>query len=199
MQVAGIVLAAGRSTRMGRNKLLVELGGESLVRRAARAALEAGLDPVLVVVGHEAERVAAGLAGLRCAAVPSPRHARGLNASLDAGVAAVPDACAAAVVVLGDMPLVGAATVSALLARHAATGAPVVASRYGGVPAPPVLYARAVLPELRGGEGDGRGREVLSRHAGEVAWVDWPAEALADVDDPSDLAAARGAASGERP
>jgi molybdenum cofactor cytidylyltransferase len=191
VQVAGIVLAAGSSTRMGANKLLLRIGGEPLVRRAARAALDAGLAPVVVVLGHEAEAVGDELAGLGCAAVRNPRHALGLNTSLDAGIAAVAQDADAAVVLLADMPLVTSAMVRALVERHRGTGAPLVASRYGGVVAPPALYARAVFAELRGGEGEGRGREVLRRRAGEVAFADFPAEALADVDEPGDLERAR--------
>lgn len=187
MRVAGIVLAAGRSTRMGRNKLLIEAGGERLVRRAVRAALEGGLEPVLVVLGHEAPLVAAALDGLPVTAVHAPRHALGLDASLDAGVGAVPADAAAAVVLLGDMPLVTGEMVRALVERHRATGAPLVASRYGGTVAPPALYARPVLPELRGGEGEGRGRELLRRRRQEAAFVDWPSARLADVDAPGDL------------
>ncbi len=191
MKVAGIVLAAGRSSRMGVNKLLLRIDGEPLVRRAARAALDAGLDPVLVVLGHDADLVSRELDGLPCVRVENARHALGLATSLDAGVAAVPADAAAAVVLLGDMPLVDAAMIRALLDRHRATGAALVASRYGAVVAPPALYAREVLGELRGGEGDGRGREVLNRRASEVAWVEWPEAALADVDVPGDLERAR--------
>ena len=187
MKVAGIVLAAGRSTRMGRNKLLLRFEGESLVRRAARTALQAGLDPVLVVVGHEAERVGAELAGLPCLAVPNGRHDLGMNTSIDAGVGAVPADADAAIVLLADMPLVTAEMLRTLVARHRATGAALVASRYGAAVAPPALYGRAVLHELEGGQGDGRGRELLRRRREEVAWVDWPAAALADVDEPGDL------------
>ena len=188
---AAIVLAAGSATRMGRNKLLLEVGGESLVRRAVRTAREGGLDPVLVVVGHEAERVSAELRGLSCRIVPNPRHALGMSTSLGAGVAAVPSGVEAAVVLLADMPFVEPAMIRALVARHRESGAPVVASRYGTVAAPPTLYARAVFPELAGGEGEGRGREVVRRHAGEAAFVDWPASALADVDEAADLERAR--------
>ncbi|HET8542032.1 MAG TPA: nucleotidyltransferase family protein [Anaeromyxobacter sp.] len=191
MTVAGIVLAAGHSTRMGANKLLLPIEGEPLVRRAARAALEGGLDPVLVVLGHEAERVREALGGLPCVAVPNARHALGLNTSLDAGIAAVPEGAAAAVVLLGDMPLVTADMIRTLVARHRETGAALVASRYGAVVAPPALYGRAVFDALRGAEGDGRGREVLCRRASEVVWVDWPSAALADVDAPDDLERAR--------
>jgi molybdenum cofactor cytidylyltransferase len=187
VKVAGIVLAAGRSTRMGRNKLLLIFEGESLVRRAARTAFQAGLDPVLVVVGHEAERVEAELAGLPCLTVPNGRHDLGMNTSIDAGVGAVPADADAAIVLLADMPLVTAEMLRTLVVRHRATGAPLVASRYGAAIAPPALYGRAVLHELEGGQGDGRGRELLHRRREEVAWVDWPAAVLADVDEPGDL------------
>ena len=185
MKVAGIVLAAGAARRMGSNKLLMALEGESLLRRAARRALEAGLDPVVVVVGHEAERARAELHGLGCTAVDNPEHARGIATSLSAGVRALPAEAEAAVVLLADMPLVDAAMIRAVVARHAETGAPVVASRYGEATAPPTLYHRSLFPELSGGEG--RGREVVRRHRGEAAWVDWPEAALADVDVPGDL------------
>ncbi len=198
MRVAGILLAAGAATRMGQNKLLLEVEGEALVRRAARRALEAGLDPVIVVLGHEAERVRGALEGLACRAVVATAHARGMNASLAAGVAAVPAEAKAAVVLLADMPRVDAAMIRMVVVRHAETGAPVVASRYGEVTAPPTLYARAVLPELTGGEGDGRGREVVRRHAGRAAFVPWPAAALLDVDLPEDLARVRRAEEAER-
>ncbi len=191
MSVAGIVLAAGRSSRMGENKLLLPVGGESLVRRAVGAAVEAGLEPVLVVVGHEAERVRAELEGLACTFVPNLRHSLGMNTSLDAGVAAVPPDASAAVVLLADMPLVTPEMIRALLERHRASPAAPVSARYGAVPAPPALYPRALLSALRGGEGDGRGREVLRAHAREVEWVDFPGRALEDVDEPADLERAR--------
>ncbi len=191
MSVAGIVLAAGSATRMGRNKVLLHLGGEPLVHRATRAALGAELSPVLVVVGHEAERVRAAVADLPCEVVENPRHALGMSTSLDAGVAAVPAGAAAAVVLLADMPFVSAEMIRAVVARHLETGAPIVSSRYEDVAAPPTLYARAVFPELRGGEGEGRGRDVVRRRAAEVAWADWPASALADLDREQDLDEAR--------
>jgi molybdenum cofactor cytidylyltransferase len=189
MATAGIVLAAGAATRMGENKLLLRLGDESLLRRAVRVAVEADLSPVVVVLGHEAERARAELHGLRCEAVVNPRHALGLATSLDAGLAALPGAVDAAVVLLADMPRVDARMVRTVALRHRTSGAPLVASRYGpgAVQAPPILYARRLFAELRGGEGEGRGREVVRRHAAEVAWVSWPEEALADVDRPGDL------------
>ena len=197
MKVSAVILAAGASSRMGENKLLAAVSGEPLLRRAVGSAVAAGLDPVLVVLGHEAARVEQALAGLPCQAVQNPRFAGGLNTSLDAGIAAVPPDAAAAVVLLADMPFVAPAMIAALVARFAETGAPLVASRYGEVQAPPTLYARALFPELRGGEGDGRGREVTRRHRGSASFVDWPAAALADVDVAGDLERARAQLDGE--
>jgi len=180
--VAGIVLAAGASTRFGGNKLLLRIRGESLARRAVAAALDAGLDPVVVVLGHEAGRVRAELSGLAVHEVVNPDYARGMNTSLRAGVAALPENASAAVVQLADMPRVTAEMLSRLVERFIETGAPVVASDYEGVHAPPTLYARALFGELGGPDGDGSGKRVVRRHESEVVRVPWPAEALADVD-----------------
>lgn len=191
MRIAGIVLAAGSASRMGTNKLLLRLRGESLVRRAARAAVEAGLDPVLVVLGHEADLARAELAGSGSVPVLNARHALGMSTSLDAGVAAVPADASAAVVLLADMPFVAAGMVRAVVDRYGEDAPPIVASRYGAVSAPPVLYARSLFTELRGGTGEGRGREVVQRHADEIAWLEWPRAALADLDEPDDVDRAR--------
>jgi molybdenum cofactor cytidylyltransferase len=192
VEIAGVVLAAGRSTRMGANKLLLPYQGEQLVRRTVRAAIEGGLEPVLVVLGDDAAHVATALAGLSCLVVPNARHALGLNTSLDAGLAAVHPDRSAAMVLLADMPRVTPELVSALVARRRETRPRIVASRYGQVVAPPILYDRTLFAELSGAEGDGRGREVLARHLDEVVYVDAPPGALLDVDAPGDLEAAGG-------
>ena len=196
MAISGILLAAGSATRMGRNKLLLELEGEPLVRRAARAGLEAGLDPLLVVVGHEAESVREALTGLACRFIVNLDWRQGQSTSVSAGAAAVPPEAEAAVVLLADMPFVDAAAVRAVVSRWRDTGAPLVSCRYGEVPAPPTLYCRPLLAELQGGQGEGRGREVVRRHRESAAWVDRPAAALADVDFPEDLESVRMAVEG---
>jgi len=192
---AGIVLAAGTSSRMGgRNKLLLEVGGEPLVRRAVGAALEGGLDPVVVVVGHEAGRVREALAGLGCRVVDNPDYERGMTTSLRAGVAALPEGTPAAVMILADMPRVTAGMLAELAAAHAAAEPsgrpPVVLSEYGGVLAPPTLFDRALLPELLALPDDRCPRSVVKRHRDAAAVLRWPAAALADLDRPEDLPAA---------
>jgi molybdenum cofactor cytidylyltransferase len=190
-EVAGVVLAAGSSTRFGGNKLLAQVGGEPLVRRAARMALAAGLSPVLVVTGHEAALAEMALTGLACRAVRNPDHARGQGTSLRAGLDALPPAVAGAVVLLADMPLVTIEMVAALVARWREGDAALVASRYGGAdedatPAPPTLYDRSLFAELTE-PGDRPGRAVVQRHRASAAWLRWPAEAALDLDAPEDL------------
>jgi len=191
MGTAGIVLAAGTSTRMGENKVLLRVGGEALVRRAVRAALEGGLEPVVVVLGHEASRVGAELAGLPCRIVSNPAYASGMNTSLEAGLGALPGETTSAVVLLADMPFVDAAMVRSLLVQGGESDAPLVVSRYGGVMAPPTLYRRSLFAELRHREGEGRGREVVRLHEAEAAFVDFPPQALLDVDVAEDFERAK--------
>ncbi len=185
--VAGVVLAAGSSTRMGRNKLLLRVGGEALVARAARRAAAAGLDPVLVVLGHEAERVGRELDGVPCRRILNAEHATGQASSFRAGIAAVPEEAPAAVILLADMPHVTSGMIAALVERYRRTGAALVVSEYAGVHAPPTLYDRSLFAEIRAMSGDGCGRQVVRRHRAGAEAVAWPAERLADLDEPKDL------------
>lgn len=185
--VAGIVLAAGLSSRMGQNKMLIELGGETLVRRAVSTAIAAGLDPVLVVVGHDSERVRRELGGLSCTPVFNPEYVRGMQSSLKAGLGALPSAAGAAAVLLGDMPLVDAEMVRALVDAFRRGGAPLAVSLYGEVVAPPIVYARTLFPELRALEGEGCGKRVVKQHRAEAIELRWPEETLTDLDSPADV------------
>lgn len=192
--VAGILLAAGESTRMGRNKLLLRLEGETLLRRAARRALSAGLDPVIAVLGREVEAGREALAGLACRIARNPEPGAGMGRSIAAGLAALPEASRAAVVLLADMPLVEASMIAALVERFLAGGAPLVASRYGEVLAPPTLFARELFAELAGEAGEGRAGALRRRLGERAAVVDQPAGAVLDVDRDEDLELARSGA-----
>src|SRR5262249_56729170 len=133
-RVAAIVLAAGRSTRMGGpNKLLAEIGGRPLVRIAVEQALASRARPMIVVTGHQRERVEQALKGLDATLVHNPDFAQGLSTSLKAGIAAVPADGARAIVCLGDMPPGGAALIDRVLgAFDPAPGALVVLPGVGG-------------------------------------------------------------------
>jgi len=184
--VAGVVLAAGSSSRMGRNKLLFDLGGEPVVRRAVRSTLRAGLDPVVVVLGHEADAVRAALVSLPCQFVVNPRYAEGMNSSVCAGIAALPPDVGAGVVLLADMPFVSAEMIATLVERYRTGDASLILSEYDGVQAPPTLFDRSLFAELAGPEGKGCGKRLRRRHPDQVTTVSWPAAALADLDVPGD-------------
>jgi molybdenum cofactor cytidylyltransferase len=195
--IAGVVLAAGTSSRMGRNKLFLELGGETVVHRAVRRAKEAGLDPLVVVVGHEADRTRTAIEGLDAITVLNPDYQAGVNSSLRAGIRAVSATDArAAVVILADMPFVTADMFETLIGEYRTSTAPLVVSDYAGVNAPPVLYDRSLFPELEVSEGQGCGKHVVKRHRHEARSVVWPAEALADLDVPGDVERVSAAAEG---
>ena len=187
--VAGIVLAAGTSTRMGRNKLFFELEGETILRRAVGTAAAAGLDPVLVVLGHEADRARGELTGLPCQPVLNPDYARGQSSSLRAGIAAVPARSAAAVVTLADMPFVTATMIATAIDRYQERGALLVVSITAVARRRPLRpLAVAEILALDGGE---CGRHVVKRHRAETLAVAWPAAALADLDVPDDYERAK--------
>jgi molybdenum cofactor cytidylyltransferase len=189
--VAAVVLAAGSSTRMGRNKLLLDLGGETLVRRSVRAAVEAGVDEVVVVLGHEEPRVRAELAGLACTPIVNADHAQGAGTSVRTGVRHVSGVADAVVIVLADMPFVTAQMIATLVERYRATRPSLVASHYGDVQAPPTLYDRALFAELLQIPGERCAKQVVRRHEREAVVVAWPESALRDIDVPADYEGAR--------
>jgi molybdenum cofactor cytidylyltransferase len=173
---------------MGSNKLLLDLQGESVLRHAARRALAGGLAPLLVVLGHQAERARRELSGLPCETVLNAGYERGISSSLQAGVAALPAQAAAAMVLLADMPHVTAPMIAEMVARYRATSAPLVISDFAGVNAPPMLYDRSLFGELLTATGEGCGRQIVKRHRSAAEVLAWPAAALADLDVPDDYA-----------
>ena len=200
-----IVLAAGRSTRMGgANKLLENVHGIPLVGHAARAALASRARPIVVVTGHQPERIAAALAGLGIALVHNPDYATGLASSLKAGIEALPQGVEAAAILLGDMPFVTGALVDGLLdgfmgatpvaGGHSRGDEPVVAAvpvrqgRWGN----PVVLGRALFPNVANLSGDSGARRLLEARRGGVVEVVMDDEAVAlDIDTPDALAEAR--------
>ena len=184
--IAGVVLAAGNSTRMGRNKLLLELDGEPVIRRAVGRALDAGLSPIIVVMGFEADRVRGALSGLTHHEVINTDFEAGINSSVRLGIAAVPDQAIAAVVMLPDMPFVTTSMLETLMARYRESEAPLVISRYGDVNAPPMLHGRLLFPEFDRPDGEGCGKHVVRRHRDDAVVVECDPAALADLDVPED-------------
>lgn len=185
--IAAIILAAGAATRMGRPKQLLDWGGRPLVRLAAEQALASGLAPVLVVVGAAADEVSAALAGLPVEIVPCPEYAAGQSASLRAGVAALPEDAAAAVIMLADQPFVTAAIVARLADEWRVRQAPIVAPLYRGVRGNPVLFDRAIFAELLVVTGDRGARAAVAADPARVLAVPFDDDRpLADIDTPEE-------------
>jgi molybdenum cofactor cytidylyltransferase len=189
--VAAIVLAAGRATRMGSQKMLLELEGRSLVQRVADAALRSRAAKTVVVVGHEAGPVTDQLAGRPVTVVVNPDYAAGMSTSLQAGIRAA-GACDAAIILLGDQPYVTARLLDELIEAFVETGKAVVRPLVGARPANPVLLSATLFPEIFAQQGDVGGREIIARHADEVGLVAMDDLTLVvDIDSPEDYEKAK--------
>src|SRR5215470_10074741 len=193
-QTAAIMLAAGRSTRMGGpNKLLASIAGKPLVRIAVEQALASRAEPVIVVTGHERSRVEAALSDLNVRLVHNPDYAQGLSTSLKAGLGAVPDNVDSAIVCLGDMPQVTTALIDRLMATFDPKGnAHVVVPTIGGKRGNPVVWSRQFFPELMRLDGDVGARHLIGANADVVVEVSVEdTGVLIDVDTPEALVAVR--------
>jgi len=195
--VDAIVLAAGRSRRMGQaNKLLAEVDGEPMVARVVRTLRGSRVREVIVVTGHQAEPVRGALEGSGARIVHNPDFEQGMSTSLAAGLGALAPGADGALIALGDMPLLRPPHVEALLeAFDPLEGRAVVVPTHRGKRGNPVLWAARFFPEMRALAGDVGARALFLAHAGEVCEVPIDDEAvLVDVDTPEALAALHGEA-----
>ncbi len=189
--VAGILLAAGTSSRYGEvNKLLVDLEGEPLVRHAARTLLDSGVSPVVVVLGYEAGRVRDALAGLDVETVENPDYQEGQATSVRRGIEAlraletVPEA---AVFALGDMPDVSAETVDQLVNRYRGGAGEALAAAYEGERGNPVLFESRFFDALADVSGDTGGRKILLTADRSALVETGDPGVVRDVDRPADV------------
>ncbi|MFG1423826.1 NTP transferase domain-containing protein [Roseixanthobacter liquoris] len=192
--VAAIVLAAGRGTRMGGpNKLLEDVGGRPVVRRVVEAALASRASPIVVVTGHEQARVEQILSGLPVIFVHNPAFAEGLSTSVRTGIAAVPGGAGAALVMLGDMPLVGPGILDTIMdAFDPDAGRLIVLPVADGRRGNPVLWDRRFFEALSKLEGDVGARHLIAAHAEAVVEIEVEGPgAFLDVDTPEALSRAR--------
>jgi molybdenum cofactor cytidylyltransferase len=192
-RIGAVVLAAGMSSRMGSHKLLEEIGGKPMVRRAVDAALASAAAPVLVVTGNRAAEVRAALAGLKVQFVDNPDFSKGLSASLKCGISTLPDDCDGALVLLADMPDVQAPLIDKLIAAFdpAEERAICVATRHGRR-GNPVLWARRFFPEIAGLEGDVGAKALMVAYDELVCEVEAADDSpLLDIDTPEALDAYR--------
>jgi molybdenum cofactor cytidylyltransferase len=181
--ISAVVLAAGASTRMGTQKLLLPVGGEPLVRRAVKAVCDAGFDEVLTVLGSEHDAVRSALDGLPIRYAHNPNFLSGMGGSFRIAVENLTDS-EAAMFALADQPFVTSAEYRTVLEAYRRSKSPIVSVRYGEVTAPPHLFTREFFPELAALEHGAR--PVLQRHRDRTTILTFPPGLLADVDTPAD-------------
>jgi molybdenum cofactor cytidylyltransferase len=188
--IAGIILAAGESRRFGRPKQLLDWKGQPFVRAVAKTALEAGLCPVVVITGANAERVDEAVQDLNVVVVKNEEWASGQGSSIKAGVQALiqppsqgAEGVGGAIFLLTDQPQVTTSIIRALVEKHAEGLYPIVAPMVIDRRANPVLFDRTVFSDLMTLEGDVGGRAVFHQHR--VEYLPWHDDRLLlDVDTP---------------
>lgn len=186
--VSAVVLAAGASTRMGRPKLTLPVGGVPMLRRVVAAALASRCREVLVVLGSHADIYRPLLEGMDVRVVENPDPVEGMGSSIRTGVAALSPEADGVVILLADQPLVTADVLDRLIAAAVAGGHHIVASSYRGTVGPPAYFHRALFLELLTLEGDRGARSVIERYPREGIALPVDEAVGVDVDALDDLA-----------
>lgn len=186
--VSGIVLAAGASERFGRAKQLLEVGGETLVHRAARLAVEAELSQVLVVIGARGSAVRAAVAGLGVEIVDNQDWREGQSTSVRAGISAVSVASDAALLLPCDQPRLEVGLLRRLVAAYSRERPAIVVPSFGDRRGAPAILDRRLFGELAELTGDFGARQIFRRHEADLREIELDSVApLLDVDTPGDL------------
>lgn len=189
--VAGIVLAAGSSSRFGGDKLAQVIAEKALVVHVVDAALDVDLVDVVVVIRQDDSRLPSILSrSARLRTVTNADHLEGISSSLRCGLRSLGDDVDAAVVLLGDEPEITAGTIRKVIDAYLNTGAPAVRASYGGRIGHPVLLDRRLWPEVLREKGDVGARRILDRNRA-VEVVDVGGVRPIDVDFKEDLVAVR--------
>jgi molybdenum cofactor cytidylyltransferase len=197
-RVHAIVLAAGRSSRMGGpNKLLAAFDGEPLVRRIVAAASASKVTGITVVVGHQRARIAEALDSLRATIVENRDFAEGLSSSLKAGIANLAPMVSGALVVLGDMPGISTDDLDRLIAAFRRSGGKaIVRATHAGKRGNPVILPRHLFAAVAALEGDTGARHIVEAEGNDVIDVELGEAASVDVDTPEAMARAGGVLQG---
>lgn len=189
MRIDVIVLAAGKSTRFGRNKLLEPVGARMLIERVVSEATKSRAAHVIVVGGHESEKVRESLKGCACEFVINEGYEAGQSTSIRKGLSRVAESADAVMVLPGDVAGVDRHMIDVVIDGYERLRAPIVAAAHKGRPGHPILFDRSLLPELREVDEETRGlKKVVGAHSQDVLLVETSAAAVIDIDTQDDLA-----------
>jgi molybdenum cofactor cytidylyltransferase len=183
--VAGVILAAGAASRMGQPKLLLPWNGETLIHHATRTALDAGLDPVVVVTGSGSVEMQAALAGQDVRVVYNPDWQAGQSTSVRVGINALPEHVQAVIFLLGDQPYISPELLQTLVRTFGQIRPTILAPFVGEKRTNPVLFERSIFQALRCLQGDAGARSIFAKYPPTpMPWSD--ERLLFDVDTPED-------------
>ena len=186
MGIGAIVLAAGGSSRLGAPKQLLEFRGETLIRRAANAALESVCNRVVVVVGNHAQRMRQEVSDLPVSIVENENWQSGISSSIRAGLAQI-SSPGGIVITLCDQPFMTATVLNELISTHCKTRRPIIASTYGTIRGVPAFFAPELFNELASLTKDEGARRIIEAYPEKVATIKFPQGAI-DIDTPADHA-----------
>jgi len=186
--VSIIVLAAGLSSRFGRNKLLEPIGATPMIERVVSEALNSKAKQVIVVVGNDPEKIGRAVKDYPCEIVFNEEFAKGQSFSVRKGLSRVRDDADAVMVLPGDVALTDRTIIDAVIDEYASCRAPIVAASYHGRSGHPILFDRGLLGELKGIDEETRGlKKVVSNHKSHLRLVETSERALLDIDRLEDL------------
>jgi len=188
-KIKALVLAAGYSSRMKRNKMLLPFAGSTVIENTVGKFLQSQVDGVALVVGSEGEKIQHILASYPVQLIDNPRFAQGMSSSVQEGVRVLKeDAELAGIMIIpGDMPLIKKETVNAILARFEETSFPIIIPVYHGKRGHPVLFAKSLFPQLMEVSGDVGAREVVRRNYEQCCFLEVEDQGvLIDIDSPEE-------------
>lgn len=179
-----VILAAGKSTRMKENKLLLKLDGETLIERVVKTAKGSSADEVIVVLGHEAEKVREQLVKLDCKLVVNENYMRGQSESVKVGLAAVSSSAEAVMILPADVALIDAESINSVIDEHRKSKSQIVIASHKHQSGHPILLDRALFQEVSQIDESALGlKAVINRHRSEVEYVEVGTEnVLIDID-----------------
>jgi len=183
------VLAAGKSTRFGKNKLLHKIGGRTVIGRVVKSALGSEADEVILVVGHDAERVGREVSGAECKLVYNSAFEEGQSSSVKVGVTSAAEDSEAAMILPGDIALISSEAIDKVIEEYRRTGGPIVVAAYQGKHGHPILLDRSLFREIAQINEETQGlKAIVNRHRKQVRQVEVGSpEVLFDLDTEEDI------------
>ena len=192
-KIAGLLLAAGPSTRMGTSKQLLQICGETLLERIINEALKSELDKVALILGHQAEEIRKAVGHIlsheKLVVIENPQYRRGISTSIVAGLSDIEGKYDHVMILLADMPHINARLINLLCHRYLASGLSIGAVQVESRRSHPVIFGRPLYNELRKVKGDMGAKALFQRHVDHVCLVepDFFYDDM-DIDTPEDFA-----------